>query len=408
MSDSLYLPTGLGRVGYELATGLARLGHEIGYIGWWHPAHVITPPPPVPIEFWPVDGKRGGEEVLDTILDRWQPDALLTIGDLWNLGYVAQPVRCQLRRYVQWIHYLSVDGEPVGGGLPPGCIPTLADVDWPVAYTQYAQRAMATSLGTDTEAMARVRVIYHGVNTEVFTPGDPGERARWRHQYGIDDKFLFLTVCRNQSRKNIPELFQAWKIFSELPEVRGRVVLWPHMVFTDPMGWAIDDLLDVLKLRNRSILYYEQVAHAPSELQLIPDAELARLYQLADAFVLLAGEGFGLPVFEAMATKVPCLLMDCAATGELGAEGRAALVPVTGGLTWTGRHLTQRPIPKVDDIVAAMLKIYRDQVYRESIAQAGYDFARQYPWSRVVGEWAALLRQIEVPFAQPFSLEVVT
>ena len=173
------------------------------------------------------------------------------------------------------------------------------------------------------------------------------------------------------------------------------------------MGWNIGDLMDVLKLRNQSIMYFQQVAYSGSEMHLIPDAELAALYQISDAFVLISGEGFGLPTFEAMATKLPCILLDYAASSELGAEGRAELVPSAGSLTWTGSHLTQRPLPEPKDIVQSLLRIFRDRERRNNIAKAGYDFATKYTWDRVANDWDAMFRRHEYPFIGEMKMEVI-
>jgi glycosyltransferase involved in cell wall biosynthesis len=252
-----------------------------------------------------------------------------------------------------------------------------------------------------------LRTIYHGVDTNIFKPADPAERRKIREQFQLQDKFLFLTVSRNQSRKNIPKLFQAWKKFSDMSEFKDRVVLWPHMNFHDPMGWKIDDLLDEQKLKNQSIMYYEQIAHGPSEMHLIPETELAKLYQIADAFVLLSGEGFGLPTMEAMATKLPCILLNHSASGELGADGRAHLINEIYTQTWTGSHLTERPMPDLQATVDAFAKIFRDKAYRDGIAQKGYEFATQYTWDKVTEDWNTLFLEHEVPFIKPMRMEVV-
>lgn len=405
MTDSPFIPTGQARVGREIAVGLAERGHEVGYVGWFHRPDIF-PNLPNNIQFWWTNDGYYGSNILDHAVNQFQPDIVLTIGDFWNLGWITDPNICRTRRYFQWCSYIPVDGEPLNGGLPPGIIKVVEDIDIPVAYTEYAKAAVLKSVKSE-ETRRRLNVIYHGVDSQTFKPMEPSERRKIRAQYQLEDKFLFLTVCRNQSRKNIPKLFQAWKKFSEMPEFRDKVVFWPHMYFKDPMGWNIDDLIEELGLRNQSIMYYEQVAHAPSELHLLPESELAKLYQIADAFVLLSGEGFGLPTFEAMATKLPCILINHSASGELGADGRAHLIDDIYTQTWTGGHLTERPSPTTDSVVAALAKIYRDKPYRDSIAQKGQEFARQYPWTRIADDWNSLFLNHEIPFLKPMKMEVV-
>lgn len=406
MTDSPFIPTGQAKVGREIAIGLARRGHEVGYVGWFHRPDIF-PNLPHNIQFWWTNNGLYGADILDNVVMQYQPDVVLTVGDFWNLAWMTDGNRCQTRRQFQWCSYIPVDGEPLNGGLPPGIIKVVEDIDIPVAYTEYAKAAVLKSV-TNQETRNRIQTIYHGVDIDLYKPADPAERRILREKFALQDKFLFLTVCRNQSRKNIPKLFQAWKKFSDMPEFKDKVVLWPHMNFNDPMGWKIDDLLDEMKMRNQSIMYYQQIAYGQSEMHLIPEEELARLYQISDAFVLLSGEGFGLPTIEAMATKLPCILLNHSASGELGADGRACLINQLYGQTWTGGHLTERPIPDTDATVEAFIKIYRDKQYRDSIASAGYEFARQYTWDKVTQDWHNLFLFHEMPFIKPMRMEVVT
>ena len=405
MTDSLNLPTGQGRVGRELAVGLQKRGHEIGYIGWWH-GPTTSPNPPDGIQYWATNNEHYGADVLDAVVSKFQPDIVLTVGDFWRIGYIADTNRCRTRRLFQWCSYIPVDGEPVNGGLPPSIISIVADIDIPVAYTEYAKQAVLKSVH-DQETINRIRVIYHGVDTKVFKPMDPVERRRAREAAGIGDRFVFLTVCRNQSRKNIPEMFAAWNKFSQLPEMSGKVLFWPHMNFNDPNGWNIDDLMTVNKMRNQSIMYYHGMAYGASSHDLIREEALAKLYGMADAFLLMSGEGFGLPILEAMASGLPCILLDHSAPAELGAEGRAELVQAMDHVTWTGGHLTQRPLPRVDDIVEAMKRIASDRRYARQIADRGREFASRHTWDAALDEWNALFFEREIPFLKPLKLEVV-
>jgi glycosyltransferase involved in cell wall biosynthesis len=403
MTDSPFIPSGMGRVGRELAVGLAARGHEVGYLGWWHRAD-ITPNLPHNIQFWWTNNSQYGADIFDQIVMKFQPEIVITIGDFWFLWYIDDPHACKTRKTFQWCSYIPVDGEPMCGGLPPDVIPSIEGIDLPVAYTDYARKAVMKSV-RDQETRNRIEVIYHGVDTKTFKPIDPAERRKIREQYGINEKFVFLTVSRNQTRKNIPDLFRAWKIFSEMPDVKGNASLWPHMYFSDSAGWQIDNLMHVLGLNNSSIIYFENVAHGRSEMHLLPDEELAKLYQVADAFILISGEGFGLPIFEAMATRLPCILLNHSAPAELGADGRAHLV--NWKESWTGLHLTQRPVVDPEDIAAAMLKVFKDKQYRDSIASKGYEFVQDFTWEKVLEKWHMLLLRQEVPFIKPIKMEVV-
>lgn len=403
MSDSPFIPTGQARVGREIAVGIAKHGHDVGYLGWWH-RNDIMPNLPYNIQFWWTNNAEYGADVFDSVVNKFQPEIVITIGDFWNLWYMNDPNVCRTRRSFQWISYIPVDGEPIGGGIPPDVVPIIEEIDVPIAYTEYAKNAVLKSV-EDQETRNRIKVIYHGVDTQVFKPLEPSERRNMREQFGFNDKFIFLVVCRNQTRKNIPEMLRAWKIFSETPEAKNKVVLWLHTYFKDSAGWDIDNLLTVNGLKNNSVIFYDQIAHGKSAYHLLPENELAKLYQISDAFMLISGEGFGIPTFEAMATRLPCLLLDYASSAEIGADGRAHLVPWT--CSWTGLHLTQRPVPDPHHIYEGLLKIYRDKRYRDNIAMKGYEYVQNYTWQKIADEWNSLILQMEIPFMKPLRLEVI-
>lgn len=410
MTDSPFVPSGLGKVGKNIALGLKRHNHDVAYLAWFH--HPDIPQERLDgIQVWFTNDSLYGAEILDRIVNRFQPDVLLTVGDLWNLSYIYNGEACKTRRWFQWCSYIAVDGEPLNGGLPPGLVPIVNDIDIPVAYTNYAKKSISKS-SNDDETRSRLDVIYHGVDTNLFKPTSHERRMSIRRSYGIrDDQFVFLTVSRNQSRKNIPELFRAWKIFADRPQNKNRAMFWPHMTFTDTAGWNIDHLFDVIGLKqSEEIMFYQSIAKSPHAMLLMPEEELATLYQIADCFILISGEGFGLPTFEAMATGLPCILLDYAASSELGADGRAELVPcpVESTATWTGMYLTQRPTPNPELIADAMQKIIDNRDYRERMAKKGFEFARSFPWQKIQDQWAHKMLKIEVPFAAPMQLQEIS
>lgn len=403
MSDSMFTPTGLGRVARAFVLGLMSHGHQVSHIGWFQRIG-LSEPIPKGLVYWGTNDVHYGSKVLDDIVRQAAPEIVITIGDLWNVAYIADQNLCRMRRHFQWCHYIPVDGEPIRGGIPKNLMSVLEDIDIPVAYTNYAKNSVLKS-SADPELRMRIKVIYHGVDTDVFHPLAWDERKRLREAFGVDDKFMFLTVCRNQSRKNIPEMFLAWREFSRMEETRDKVVWWPHTNFTDRAGWNLRDMIDEFDMKDRTIMYYNEVAFGQSEAMDIPDKELAKLYQIADAFLLVSGEGFGLPIIEAMACRVPCVILDCAAGAELGSNGRAALIP-PGNCSVTGMYFTQRFIPRTEDISDAMLKIYRDKSYRDETAQKGYEFAVNHKWEKVISEWNHLIFRQEIPFIQPIEMEV--
>ena len=174
LTDSMFIPSGQGRVGREIAHGLGKRGHQIGYIGLWH-RQDIFPNAPYNIQFWPTNNNYHGQDVLDGVIKSFRPDMLLTIGDFWNLAYIADPILCRTRRLFQWCSYIPVDGEPINGGLPPGIQKVIEDIDIPIAYTNYAKNVVLKCVN-DQETRNRLQVIYHGVDTNIYHRLDSEKR----------------------------------------------------------------------------------------------------------------------------------------------------------------------------------------------------------------------------------------
>ena len=84
----------------------------------------------------------------------------------------------------------------------------------------------------------KVRVMYPGVDLELFHPGYPDEQVqRAKKKYGIDgDYILYLGTI--EPRKNIQRLIEAYdKLVTE-----GTVKNLPRLVLAGGRGWLCDDI----------------------------------------------------------------------------------------------------------------------------------------------------------------------
>lgn len=400
MTDNPNLHTGMARVGREIALQLAKYGHKVFYLGWFSKN---TKEQKWPFELIPTTGGSFfGEDIFEEVILSRRPDTVLTIGDPWMYSFVAKPAYKNVRRLFQWVGYTAVDGEKVGGGLPNFWNQVIPYMDKVVAYTNYGKNALEK---TFPQLKDKVDVIYHGVDHHTFTPTDEANRNELRERYKISDKFVFLTVARNQGRKNWPELLKGWKVLQEL-NLCPNAVFWPHTYFYDGAGHNMDDLLETFGLaQTNSIIFYTQIARGNSPVELAPEKELVNLYRMADCLVSVGGEGFGLPVLEAMLCKVPTLVLNHSATGELGSDDRSLLVEPAHYLT--GKYLTERPIPEPRAITAKMITMYEDENLRENLKEKAYKFALNHTWDEVGKKWIAYFDKLENPTRHPLILEEV-
>ncbi len=196
---------------------------------------------------------------------------------------------------------------------------------------------------------SRFTVAYHGVDTGVFHPVDAAERARVRAAIGLgaDEPYVaFLGTL--EPRKNVPALIEGWV---RACEGGGPA---PALVLAGGSGW--DTAVDAA------------VSAVPAGLRLIrtgylPLGDLAGLLSGATVVAYPSlGEGFGLPVLEAMACRAAVLT-----TRELS-------LPEVGGdaVAYTGTAAA--------DIAGALRSLLDDAPERARLAAAAEERAAGFTW----------------------------
>lgn len=394
VNESPNLCTGQGIVGKNIGQGLIDNGYNVVSLGWDDESCNKRVP-------WKVYATKKddyyGAKIFDQVIMQERPDIVLTIGDTWNYGFVPQS---QLRKYFQWVGYVAIDGEVHKGGIPPTWVPIIQDMDKIVTYTEYGKNAIAKSIPEEKD---NIIVIPHGVDSNVFHPISDKEKLEIRKKHSIpEDCVIYLLVARNQYRKNIPEIFKAWEKF-KADGKHSKAMFWPHMLFKDSFGYDLNEFTSICGVRS-SLIFMESVAHARSNLDMISDIELNVLYNISDVVMLISGEGFGLPIIEAMACGKPLIVLDHSACGEL-VQNVGEAVKVDYFIT--GIHLTERPYPDLEDLVSKMSKLYYDDDLRKKYSKSSLEKSNQFLNAVVNKKWSKFLRSVVSPFSTEYKCETI-
>ncbi len=201
-------------------------------------------------------------------------------------------------------------------------------------------------LGIDS---GKIDVAYHGVDHRLFHRPDAVQVSRVTARLGLHGKPYVAFLGSLAPRKNAPALVSGWSAAAaDLAEP-------PALVLAGGGGWSPE--LD------------EAIARVPSHLRLVrpgylPFADLPGF--LGGAVVVAApsrGEGFGLPVLEAMACGAPVLTTYRASLPEVGGDAVAYTEP------------------DADSIATALRALLGDPDRRTALGEAGYARAQDFTWA---------------------------
>jgi len=165
---------------------------------------------------------------------------------------------------------------------------------------------------------------------------------------GVPESGFILAVGTLEPRKNLPRLVAAYR---RLPVTLRDA---HPLVVTGRPGWDTGETVAALdSLGSRAI-----------RTGFVPDEQLALLYRRCALFAYPSlGEGFGLPVLEAMAAGAPVLTSDRSSLPEVGGDAAAYCDPTD-----------ERAI------AAALQALLGDPTRRAQLAAAGPLRAAEFSW----------------------------
>jgi glycosyltransferase involved in cell wall biosynthesis len=205
-----------------------------------------------------------------------------------------------------------------------------------IAVSEFTARQVEHLLGVER---SRLHVVHHGVNREVVA--ERGHREK-----------IILNVGAIQRRKNITRLVEAFE----------RTPTGWNLVLAGSAGYGADEIFSRIegspRRRDIRVLGY------------VSAVELAHWYARARIFAFPSlDEGFGMPVLEAMASRVPVIAANRAALPEVCGEAALFVDP-----------------EDVEAIHAALECLMRDDELAETMIRKGLARAAEFRWKKAAEE----------------------
>jgi glycosyltransferase involved in cell wall biosynthesis len=153
-----------------------------------------------------------------------------------------------------------------------------------------------------------ITVVYHGFDAELFSPERNGiEESRVKKFLGIDGKYLLYSGAI-QPRKNLEVSIEAFEILKRYEESKDL-----KLVLAGGDAW----LADLVHAKATQSAFRDDIL-MPGQ---IAFRDLGHLLRGASAYVFPSlYEGFGIPVLEALASRVPVITADNSSLREVGGD----------------------------------------------------------------------------------------
>jgi len=217
-----------------------------------------------------------------------------------------------------------------------------------ICVSEHVRDLTAERFGIPQERLA---VVYHGVSDHFQPMNADTVRVILQQRFGLSNRYV-LFVGKLEQRKNIVRILEAFNRFRIETAEEVKLVLAGRRTWDAAL---VDQTLDRLGVRQHVV----EVGH-------IDQSDLPALYCGAEMLLFPSlWEGFGIPVIEAMACGTPVITSTVSSLPEVAGDAAFMVNPES-----------------IDDITAGMLKVFTDDVLRQTLRKKGLIRASSFTWER--------------------------
>jgi glycosyltransferase involved in cell wall biosynthesis len=226
--------------------------------------------------------------------------------------------------------------------------------DLVIAISEQTKKDIVTYLKINP---IKIKVIYQGCNAVFKTESSDDEKNELRHKYGLPEKFI-LNVGTIEKRKNLMSIIKSISD-NQIP----LVVVGKKTKYFNQVNQYISDN----NLQNK--VYF---------LNGLSLEELAALYQIATIFVYPSiFEGFGIPIIEALYSKIPVICSKGSCFSEAG-----------------GAHSLYVNTNSVGELKVAIESLWNNEQRRYQIIRDGFQFVQKFNDSEIAKNWGELYQNL--------------
>ena len=280
-------------------------------------------------------------------------------------------------------------------GLPPSWSWPVEAADVAIVQSNFGQQVLLDEFGLAPW------VLGHGVRESFYPfsderPGvlfaiENGERRPIRLATKSDvktvmhwdNRFVIINVSRNTQRKNWGDTF---RVFAEFVKTHDDALLYCHTKIRDG-GVDLTDLI--------ARYHLEKYVQYPANLDPfvgVEDPALNAYYNAADVFLTTTlGEGFGIPLAEAMACEVPVVAPKFSACAEVVGPGG---ICVDETRRWASGRGVDLSLPNCDQILAALEDLYSHADRRKILGRRGHHYVDEHwRWPKILPGFRQALQE---------------